>query len=303
LAYIVSALAGGMAVSPRAALLAALLACVAACTPIPPPASQFSAQVAASTTKAGPTVPVDALPGAALDPAAVAAELSWLRTAFAAEVPAKLDTAHDRDAERIALAHATLAAHRQGIEAPQLLLLVDRNPTVQEASILLARPGGGWAVIGGTRVSTGQAGRKGYFLTPLGAFPHTDAILDWRAEGTLNENGIRGLGVRGMRVWDFGWQEATKGWREDGERGQIRLLVHATDPDVLEQRLGRPASQGCIRVPAAMNHFLDRHGVLDADVERAALDDVRYRNLLLPDREPTPLAGRLLVVVDSAEAS
>jgi hypothetical protein len=155
-------------------------------------------------------------------------------------------------------------------------------------------------VIGGTRVSTGQAGRKGYFLTPLGAFPHTDAILDWRAEGTFNENGIRGLGLRGMRVWDFGWQEATKGWREDGERGQIRLLVHATDPDRLEQRIGRPASQGCIRVPAAMNRFLDRHGVLDADVERAAQDDPRYRDLLLPDREPTPIAGRLLVVVDSA---
>jgi hypothetical protein len=104
-----------------------------------------------------------------------------------------------------------------------------------------------------------------------------------------------------MRVWDFGWQEATKGWREDGERGPIRLLVHATDPDKLEQRIGRPASQGCVRIPAAMNRFLDRHGVLDADVERAAQEDPRFGALLLPDRVPTPLAGRLLVVVDSAE--
>jgi hypothetical protein len=165
---------------------------------------------------------------------------------------------------------------------------------------VLARPAAAWAVVGGTRVSTGQAGRRGYYLTPLGVFAHTDAILDWRAEGTFNANGIRGLGLRGMRVWDFGWQEATKGWRADGERGPIRLLLHATDPDRLEQRLGQPASQGCVRIPAAMNRFLDRHGVLDADIESAARTDPRFAALLLPDREPTPLAGRLLVVVDSA---
>ena len=50
-----------------------------------------------------------------------------------------------------------------------------------------------------------------------------------------------------------------------------------------------------------MNRFLDRHGVLDADVERAAQEDPRFGALLLPDRVPTPLAGRLLVVVNSAE--
>lgn len=77
--------------------------------------------------------------------------------------------------------------------------------------------------------------------------------------------------------------------------------MHATDPDYLEQRLGRPASQGCIRIPATLNRFLDHYGVLDADYERAALADPRYDEVLAPDRAPTPLAGTLLVIIDSAE--
>ena len=104
-----------------------------------------------------------------------------------------------------------------------------------------------------------------------------------------------------MRVWDFGWQPSTKGWGSKAE-GDIRLLLHATDPAYLEQRLGRPASKGCVRIPAAMNRFLDRHGILDADYERAAKGDPRFDALLLPHRTPTPLAGNMLVVVDSSEA-
>jgi hypothetical protein len=283
-------------------LTAALLVGIAACAPVSPPARAVAELPPAAAPHALQTAPARTLPGSALAPGEVEAELSRLRAAFAAEVAPSLGTPHDGDAERITRARAILAAEGERIEAPQLLLFVDRNPAVQEASILLARPAAAWAVIGGTRVSTGQAGRRGYYLTPLGVFHHTDAILDWRAEGTFNENGIRGLGLRGMRVWDFGWQEAAKGWRADGERGPIRLLVHATDPDLLEPRIGQPASQGCIRLPATMNLFLDRHGVLDADYERAAEEDPRFRALLLPEREPTPLAGRLLAVIESAEA-
>ena len=231
-----------------AALLVALLAGIPGCAAVAPPAA-YGASPAPPSAAASQAIAAERLPGAALAPAAIDAELSRLLAAFAAEVPPALARSPQRDAERIARAQAALAAHGAGIQDPQLMLLVDRNPAVQEGSILLARPGADWAVIGGTRVSTGQARRRGYYLTPTGVFPHTDAILDWRAEGTFNENRIRGLGLRGMRVWDFGWQEATKGWREDGERGPIRLLVHATDPDKLEQRIGRPASQGCVRFP------------------------------------------------------
>jgi hypothetical protein len=55
-----------------------------------------------------------------------------------------------------------------------------------------------------------------------------------------------------------------------------------------------------VRIPAAMNRFLDRHGVLDAEYEHAAKEDPRFAALLLPDRTPTPLAGDALIIVDSA---
>ena len=122
--------------------------------------------------------------------------------------------------------------------------MVDRNPAVQELRIILAQPNATWEVIGGSKVSTGQSGRRGYFITPLGVFLHTDGILDYRALGTFNENHIRGLGLKGMRVWDFGWQTAERGWRVERDPAEIRLLMHATDPDYLEQRLGHPASEG-----------------------------------------------------------
>ncbi len=231
----------------------------------------------------------------------VAAEVQRLQAAMAREVPRAIRPEPAGDARWITMAKAMIASGPLTIDRPQLIVAVDRNPRVQEMRIIVAQPEDGpWAVIGGSKVSTGQADRKLYYITPTGVFLHTDAILDYRAEGTFNENHIRGLGRKGMRVWDFGWHTAAKGWRSDGETGDIRLLIHATDPDYLEQRLGRPASQGCIRVPAAMNKFMDRHGVLDVDIERTAIDDIRYAALLLPDRTPSPLAGNALVVVDSA---
>ena len=69
---------------------------------------------------------------------------------------------------------------------------------------------------------------------------------------------------------------------------------------MLERRLGRAASKGRIRIPAAMNKFLDRHGVLDAGYEQAAPADPRYAAVLLPERRPTPLAGDILVAMDFA---
>ena len=169
--------------------------------------------------------------------------------------------------------------------------------------VIATSPSDAWRVIGGGAISTGQTGRFDHYVTPTGVFHVTDAILGYRAEGTLNENGIRGLGAKGMRVWDFGWQVAKKGWPEVAGKPDstpIRFMLHATDPDRLEQRLGHPASQGCIRMPATLNRFIDQHGVIDADYERVAVTDIRFRALLLADREPSPLAGNMLIVVDSA---
>lgn len=232
------------------------------------------------------------------DPAVGAAERALI-LAFRREVPDARVWSPSAARALIARAQAQLAQSGEAVDSPQLVVIVDRNPAVERLAIVLARPDGPWDVIGGGRVSTGQAGRKDYYFTPVGVFAHTDAILDFRAEGTYNENNIRGLGVAGMRVWDFGWQWAIKGWRPDGEGGDIRLQMHATDPDGLEQRLGRPASEGCVRVSSAMNRFLDHHGVLDRDVEHAAETDIAYRQMLGPAHTPTPLAGRLLIVVDS----
>jgi hypothetical protein len=214
-------------------------------------------------------------------------------------------TMPSRRAASAVAARATrlLGAEGQTIDEPQLVIVVDRNPAVERLYLMLARPEGpeAWRALGSARVSTGQAGRKDYYITPVGVFAHTGAILDFRALGTYNEHHVRGLGLAGMRVWDFGWQWALKGWHSDGEGGDIRLQMHATDPTLLEQRLGRPASEGCVRVSSSMNRFLDKHGVLDADYEQEAAQDARYRALLAQDRTPTPIAGRLLVVIDSSQ--
>ena len=163
---------------------------------------------------------------------------------------------------------------------------------------MVAMEGGVWPVIGGCKVSTGRPGGREHFKTPLGAFRNSSAILGFRAQGTKNGFGIRGYGERGMRVWDFGWQDAE---HADGRinPGGMRLCMHATDPDRLEARLGSPASEGCVRLPAGMNRFLDLNGAIDRDYEDAARTDRRFAALLRADRTPTPLAGNHLVVFES----
>ena len=250
---------------------------------------------------AAPTAPT--LAASVMSDAVVAREVEQLRAALLRDVPQYAIGNADDGRQWIERARAATGAARLPIDRPQLLVVVDRNPAVQQLRIILAQRDGRWQVIGGSKVSTGQAGRRAYFITPVGVFLHTDDILDYRALGTFNENHIRGLGLKGMRVWDFGWQSAARGWRVERDEAEIRLLMHATDPDYLEQRLGRPASQGCVRIPAAMNRFLDMHGVLDADYERAARDDARFRAVLLPAREPTALAGNAMVVIDSSPGS
>jgi hypothetical protein len=273
-----------------------MVGCAAGAAPPPPPDAVAAAEPTAPLVQPDAGVTPQP-PPPPLTEAETVLELQRLRADLAAQVPHSVQTQRG-DPEWIGLAQATLAKSDQTIDRPQLVVVVDRAARVQALRILLARPDGHWEMVGGTRVSTGQTGRFDHYVTPLGVFPHTDAILDWRAEGTFNENHIRGLGVRGMRVWDFGWQVASKGWL-DNKSGPMRLLMHATDPANLALRIGSRASSGCVRIPEAMNIFLDRHGVLDYDYERTAADDIRYRALLRRDRVPTPLAGTLLIVIDS----
>lgn len=205
----------------------------------------------------------------------------------------------ERREKFIALAQEELTKSGLPISRPQLVMVVDRNEKIQHLDFVLAFPDEPWVSIGGTPVSTGTTGRKYYYITPTGVFQNTADRLGYRAEGTKNKYGIRGIGAKGSRVWDMGWQTALKGWLPKHETGQIRLEIHATDPQFLEWRLGHPASEGCIRIPATMNHFMDHYGLIDALYEQAAGYDPRFSALLPKDREQTPIAGDLVIVVDS----
>lgn len=201
--------------------------------------------------------------------------------AYAARLQAALDQANTVPA----LTHA------------QFVLLIDRSPRVQAALLYWGTPAQGWHWVGAVPVSTGRPGTFEHFETPLGVFDHHLGNPDFRAEGTKNELGFRGYGRKGMRVFDLGWIWAQRGW---GARtmGWMRLQVHATDPDLGEPFLGSARSAGCVRIPAGLNDFLDRHAVLDADYERAVAEDQSLW-MLRKDRTPTATPGRYVVVVDS----
>ena len=239
----------------------------------------------------------------ALDEVAREVEVLRLRGAFDAEVPHAVPRTPARDADWVALARAEAAMGGFAPDRPQLVVVVDRSPRVQGLAVLMAMPDDVFNETATTDISTGSTGRYDHYVTPRGVFHITGAILGYRAEGTVNGYGIRGLGGKGMRVWDFGWQRARKGWAEEVGKPDstlIRLEMHATDPDKLEQRIGQPASQGCIRIPTVMNRFLDLHGVLDVEYEQAAATDIKFRSLLLANRMPSLLAGNTLIVADSS---
>src|SRR5215470_12415042 len=166
-------------------------------------------------------------------PADVGAEVAQLRSALVQEVPHMVVDRVRGQQEWIARTQAALAESGLTINRPQVLVVVDRNPRVQQMRLIVVQPQDQWYDLGGIKVSTGQVGRYDYFLTPTGVFLHTDAIVDWRAEGTFNAHHVRGLGETGMRIWDFGWQRAVRGWRSATKVSKMRLLLHATDPDTL----------------------------------------------------------------------
>lgn len=231
--------------------------------------------------------------GVAVLPLLAAEDGRGLAAGYAAEV--------DR---RVALSSAEADFYARYLKAaPELVpgqfaLLVDRAQAVQLAAVFWRAMDGGWHLIGASPVSTGKPGRFDYFETPVGIFAHTLDNPDYRAEGTRNEYGIRGYGVKGMRVFDLGWTRAQKGWGDRREM-DIRFQIHATDPVALEPRLGERHSKGCVRIPSTLNVFLDRYGILDADYQRAVQEGKRPL-VLRGDWRPTPWAGRYVVVVDTS---
>ncbi|MGB7542637.1 MAG: murein L,D-transpeptidase [Burkholderiales bacterium] len=221
--------------------------------------------------------------------------IAAIATAFEREVDKKLAVPSEEQAGYAGALRAALA--RAGKEAvrPEFVLLVDRSPAVQ-AAFLYSISAEDWRFIGASPVATGLPGAYEHFLTPLGVFEHSVTNMDFRAEGTANDLGIRGYGLKGMRIFDFGWVMGERGWGGGG-MSPMRLEMHATDP-ALERLLGMAHSEGCVRIPATLDRFLDHHGILDVDYERAATLGM-HLTILLPDREPTPWAGRYLVIIDS----
>jgi hypothetical protein len=192
----------------------------------------------------------------------------------------------------VALANANLR-----LDQAQYVVVVDRDPNVQALLLYWRSEHGEFRLIGASPVSTGRPGSFEHFETPLGVFDHSTANLDYRAEGTRNSEGIRGYGVKGMRIFDLGWQRVPKGWG-DGATSEMRLQMYATDPDLLEQRLGSVQSKGCIRIPATLNKLIDHYGLLDADYNQAVREG-RSLWMLQEQRAPVPDPGRYVIVVDS----
>jgi hypothetical protein len=247
-------------------------------------------------TYMGPRAPAET----GLSEAETERQAAALRDAFAAAVPGAVNLSPAAQAALITLGQQMAAAGHLFIRQPQLVLIVDRAPGAQLLAMALARPDGDWEILGTRHVSTGKPGRLQHFKTPVGVLLNDGSEIGYRALGTFNQNHIRGLGVKGMRVWDFGWQ-TTDDWRTPGATMQVRVEMHATDPAVLEERIGRADSEGCIRLPDALNRFLDQHGIIDAAIERIGQSDSGYRALLSPELAPTPLAGDAVIVVDSSE--
>jgi hypothetical protein len=216
---------------------------------------------------------------------------------YSAEVERTLAVPASEARRYARLAQEALVVAEVVLAGPQYFAVVDRDPNIQALFLFFRDARGQWQLVGASPVSTGRAGAFDHFETPIGVFVHSPANPDFRAEGTLDSDGIRGHGVKGMRVFNFGWQKVPKGWG-DGTVTQMRLQMHATDPDLLEPRLGRALSKGCIRIPGTLDRLIDRYGLLDADYLRAQGDESAAL-VLDPQREPVMFPGRYLVVVDS----
>lgn len=220
-----------------------------------------------------------------------------LRIAYRDQVDRQLDVPADESQRYGLLAVTALEGAGADPGPAQYVALVDRSPNVQAIFIYWLAAGSSPELVGASPVSTGRGGEFDHFQTPLGVYEHTPSNPDFRAEGTRNENGIRGYGLAGMRVFDFGWQQAERLWGHGGI-STMRLQMHATDPEYLEPRLGSVQSKGCIRIPASLNRLLDHFGVLDADYLRARTEG--SSTWVLPATQtPVDSGGRYLVIVDT----
>jgi len=269
-----------------------------------PAAGTTTAQTSASVAAAHPAPTVDASAVAAPDAVGVVdpRRAFLLRGVFAQDVTRRLKVPAVEQRAYAERLQTALGENTLGNLSGEYVVMVDRNANVQALFIYFrATPADSWQMIGASPVSTGRPGEYDHFITPLGVFEHTPSNMDFRSEGTLNENHIRGYGKRDMRIFDLGWAQGERGWGKGG-MSQMRFQMHATDPDRLEPLLGIRHSKGCVRIPASLNAFLDHYGILDAEYA-ALVESGKSLWVLKSDRQVTPWAGRYIVVVDSERKS
>lgn len=203
--------------------------------------------------------------------------------------------------DAITQAQSMLVKQDVQIDNPQILFIVDRAVDVQRLWVVFAPSStstAGWDVIGAVKVSTGKPHRYEHYKTPVGVMINNNENPGYRALGTRNKYGIRGIGAKGMRVWDFGWQ-TTEDWKNpSGRPAIIQLEMHATDPTYLAQLLGKPISEGCIHIPAKFNTFADHNGLIDGAMDPT---NANVKWLWGANHNQTPLAGDKVIVVDTSE--
>lgn len=226
-------------------------------------------------------------------------ELPSLREIFSTSVPVKYQVVLTPELQAAQDAAIRSYPEFQALTAPEFLVVINRHPKVQSMSVVLT-DGKTIDYIGSSKVSTGDLKRKEYFHTPIGLFENKREFGNYRAEGTKNENGVRGYGKKGMRVFDFGWQDSVASWGSN-HSAKIRLQMHSTDPDVLEARLGVPASKGCVRIQGSVNAFIDQYGVMDKNYVPSATNAPGW--VLSKVKKLDKYDGRYMIVMEQAPAA
>ncbi len=214
---------------------------------------------------------------------------SDLARAYGAQVDRTLPAPPDEARRYARLAQDALAQAGVTLARPQYLAVVDRDPYVQALLLFFRNADSTLELVGASPVSTGRTGGLDSFETPAGVFEHSRAAADFRSDGVPDADGLLRYGAKGLRVYDFGPQKVPQGWG-DGKAAEMRLLMHATDPELLEQRLGSAQSDGGIRIPASLDGFIDQYGLLDG----AWLVVVDTRRGSRPDWSPEPYIPRVL---------
>jgi len=195
---------------------------------------------------------------------------------------------------------AQMAKAGLSFDSTQFFAYADRNPKTQFIVVgLYDATSGRIEILGTDLISSGNIEKGGdYFETPTGVFENNLDNFSYRAQGTPNQEGWRGLGAKDSRVWDFGYQRGLKKYKAGNTMSQLRLLMHSTDPDRGEARLGRTDSKGCVRISQGLNRFLDTYAILDSHYEEWAKtkpDSWLFRK----ERKPTAYPGKYLVIGDS----